>query len=47
MSGPEFIVKTVCDSPGEVTILALGPLTNLAKALMIDPDLGSKWVGGP
>ena len=34
-----FIVQTVRRHPGEVTLLALGPLTNLALALAIEPRL--------
>ncbi|GGE00921.1 inosine-uridine preferring nucleoside hydrolase [Aureimonas endophytica] len=33
-----FIIDTVRARPGEVTILAVGPLTNLALALREDPD---------
>ncbi|MEZ5464777.1 MAG: nucleoside hydrolase [Lysobacteraceae bacterium] len=29
--------------PGELTLVALGPLTNLALALMLDPDLPSRF----
>lgn len=29
--GPDFLRQKVNDSPGEITIVALGPLTNLAK----------------
>lgn len=32
-----FIVDTVTSRPGEVTIVALGPLTNVAAALRADP----------
>lgn len=35
----QLIVETVRAHPGEVTIVALGPLTNLALALAIDPDI--------
>lgn len=35
--------KVICDevrsAPGEITIIALGPLTNLARALLRDPGL--------
>jgi len=38
-------VKVICDevrtSPGEVTIIAMGPLTNIAAALKQQPDLAS------
>jgi len=41
-SAPHFIVDTVNANPGEVTLVALGPLTNLALALELDPDIASK-----
>jgi purine nucleosidase len=35
----DFILKTLTDNePGTVTIVALGPLTNIASAFMKDPD---------
>ncbi|WP_028671561.1 nucleoside hydrolase [Saccharospirillum impatiens] len=41
-SAPHFIVDTVNAHPGEITLVALGPLTNLALALELDPDIASK-----
>jgi purine nucleosidase len=38
-SAAEFLCRTVRAHPGEVTILALGPLTNLALALRLLPEL--------
>ena len=38
----QFIRETAEAYPGEVVVLALGPLTNLAIAFKEDPDLGSK-----
>lgn len=35
-SASEFLVKTVSQHPGEVSILALGPLTNLAMVIIYD-----------
>jgi purine nucleosidase len=34
-----FIVETVRDDPGQITLLAVGPLTNLARALADYPDI--------
>ncbi|MGN6318644.1 nucleoside hydrolase [Trinickia sp.] len=34
-----FIIDTVRASPGEVTLVAVGPLTNLALALREDPEI--------
>jgi len=33
----DFIVKTVIENPGEITILAVGPLTNIAMAIGREP----------
>jgi purine nucleosidase len=35
----DLLVKTVLARPGEVTILAIGPLTNVALALLREPRL--------
>ena len=35
----EFIIETVRANPGEVTLVPVGPLTNLALALRIDPGI--------
>lgn len=37
-----FIVRTVNASPGEVVIVAIGPLTNIAMALRTEPGFASK-----
>jgi purine nucleosidase len=34
-----FIIKTVRENPGQVTIYAGGPLTNLALAIALEPDI--------
>lgn len=40
----EFIVRCANEHPGEVTILALAALTNIALALQLDPQLAQKLV---
>lgn len=40
-SAADFIVQTLRRYPGEVTLLAVGPLQNIADALRIEPKLGS------
>ena len=47
----QFIIDTVRARPGEVTLLPTGPLTNLALALRLAPDIAPKireviWMGG-
>ena len=37
--GPVQLARAAAACPGELVVLALGPLTNLAVALLIDPDL--------
>jgi inosine-uridine nucleoside N-ribohydrolase len=41
-SAAEAIVRLVRANPGELTILAIGPLTNLALALRMAPDVADK-----
>lgn len=41
----QFLIDATADRPGEVTILAIGPLTNLALALARDPSLASRTAG--
>ncbi|CAF2095213.1 unnamed protein product, partial [Brassica napus] len=41
-SAAEFLVEKVSQYPGEVTVLALGPLTNLAIAIKRDSSFASK-----
>ena len=37
-----FIIDAIDKNPGKVTFVALGPMTNLAVALRLRPDLGAK-----
>lgn len=39
ISAAEFIVDQISQCPNEVTLVALGPLTNLADALKRDPEI--------
>src|SRR5262245_19675995 len=52
-----FIIDTIMSSPGEITLVPLGPLTNVALAMLIEPRLtqhvveivlmgGAAFVGG-
>ncbi len=38
----DFIVETVCRFPGEVTLVATGPLTNIAMAFLVAPHIKAK-----
>ncbi|NHH84992.1 nucleoside hydrolase [Cobetia sp. MB87] len=42
ISAPQFIVEQVNARPGEITLVAVGPLGNLATALQLDPSIISK-----
>ncbi len=37
MTAAEFLVSQVAAAPGEVTVLAIGPLSNLRAAVELDP----------
>ncbi len=39
IDGPDLLINTIRSDPGEITVLALGPLTNLATALERAPDI--------
>src|SRR5262249_2771185 len=41
-SAIDFIVRTVNANPGQVTLIAIGPLTNVAMALNLEPGLAAK-----
>lgn len=38
----EALIDAVCAAPGEITLVTLGPLTNIALALALAPDLAQK-----
>ncbi len=38
-----FLVDAIMENPGQVEIIATGPLTNIATALMIEPRLPEFW----
>ncbi|GGZ96984.1 nucleoside hydrolase [Arenicella chitinivorans] len=41
-SAAEFIVRMASENPGEITLVAIGPLTNIAHAVSLDPSLPAK-----
>ncbi len=41
----DYIIDTVAAAPGEITLVATGPLTNVALAVRREPRLAD-WVGG-
>lgn len=41
-SGPSFLVEQANLYPGQLTVVALGPLTNIALAMQLDPQFSQK-----
>lgn len=39
--GPQVIIDTIRAHPGEITLVAIGPLTNVAIALLMAPDIAT------
>ena len=37
------LVRLAAEAPGERTLVTLGPLSNVAAALLVDPDLLGRW----
>lgn len=40
--GPDVIVETIRAHPGQITLVAIGPLTNVATAILWAPDIAEK-----
>lgn len=38
---PEYLVEAARSAPGEITVCAVGPLTNIARAIQLDPEFVS------
>ena len=45
VSAAQFIVDQVMAAPGEITLVPLGPLTNVALAALLEPRLGENLAG--
>jgi len=45
LSAAELIIDLANKHPGEITLVAVGPLTNLATALQLSPDIAEKLAG--
>ncbi len=46
LTAAQFLVEECARRPGQVTVLALGPLTNLAMAMQLDPAFTDNMVRG-
>jgi inosine-uridine nucleoside N-ribohydrolase len=42
LAAEDFLIEAVHANPGEVTIVAIGPQTNLARALQTDPSIATE-----
>lgn len=38
----QFLIRTLLDSPGDITVVTTGPMTNLAMALRLEPRIAEK-----
>ena len=45
ITAAQFIVEQVMAAPGEITLVPLGPMTNVALALLLEPRLGENLAG--
>lgn len=43
MWGPDLLIEMARNAPGEITLLAVSPMTNVAQALMKAPDIATKF----
>lgn len=39
LHGVQFLINTIKANPGEVTVVAIGPLTNIALAIRLEPEI--------
>lgn len=42
VSAPEYIAETILDQPGEITVITVGPATNLMMARALAPEIVNK-----
>ncbi len=42
LGAPEFIARTILENPGEITVISVGPFTNLMLARLLEPGIVSK-----
>jgi len=42
LTAAHFIVETIMAHPGEVTLVPIGPLTNIALALLLEPEIATQ-----
>jgi purine nucleosidase len=45
LDATQFIIDTVMSSPGQITLVPIGPLTNIALALQAEPQLTANLAG--
>jgi inosine-uridine nucleoside N-ribohydrolase len=45
VAAAEYIVESVMAAPGEITLVPLGPLTNIAAAMQLEPALSDNLAG--
>jgi inosine-uridine nucleoside N-ribohydrolase len=41
----DFLIQTVLENPGEITLVTIGPLSNVARALLREPEVATKAAG--